>query len=61
MSAWGDKDDVASPGTVALSGLTVTGTSTFFANNFTVGDVITIADAGGSAVVGAIASANHRP
>ena len=36
MSAWGDKDDVASPGTVALSGLTVTGTSTFFANIFTV-------------------------
>ena len=57
MSAWGDKDDVASPGTVALSGLAVPGTSTFFANNFTVGDVITIADAGGSAVVSAIASA----
>ena len=57
MSAWGNKDDVASPGTVALAGLTVTGTSTFFANNYTVGDVITIADAGGDATIGAITSA----
>jgi len=51
MSAWGNKDDIASPGTVALSGLTVTGTSTFFANNYTAGDVINIADAGGDAVI----------
>ena len=57
MSAWGNKDDIASPGTVALSGLTVTGTSTFFANNYSSGDVISIADAGGDAVIGAIASA----
>ena len=56
MSAWGNKDDVASPGTVALAGLTVTGTNTFFANNYTVGDVITIADAGGDATIGAITS-----
>lgn len=46
MSAWGNKDDVASPGTVSLSGLTVTGTGTFFANNFSVGQVMQIADAG---------------
>lgn len=57
MSAWGNRDDVASPGTVALAGLTVTGTGTFFANNYTVGDVITIADAGGDATIGAITSA----
>jgi len=54
MSAWGNKDDVASPGTVALSGLTVTGTATFFANNFAVGQVINIADSGGEAVIKAI-------
>ena len=57
MSAWGNKDDVASPGTVALAGLTVTGTGTFFANNYTIGDVITIADAGGDATISAITSA----
>jgi hypothetical protein len=51
MSAWGNKDDIASPGTVALSGLTVTGTGTFFANNYTAGDVINITDAGGDAVI----------
>lgn len=51
MSAWGNKDDIASPGTVALSGLTVTGTSTFFANNFSAGQVINITDAGGDAVI----------
>ena len=55
MSAWGNKDDVASPGTVGLSGLTVTGSGTAFAN-YTVGNIITIADTGGSAVIGAIAS-----
>lgn len=57
MSSWGNKDDIASPGTVALAGLTVTGTNTFFANNYSVGDVIRIADAGGDAVIGAIANA----
>jgi len=57
MSSWGNKDDIASPGTVALSGLTVTGTGTFFANNYASGDVIRIADAGGDAVIGAIANA----
>ena len=56
MSLWGNKDDIASPGTVALSGLTVTGTDTFFANNYAAGDVIAIADAGGEAVISAIAS-----
>jgi hypothetical protein len=55
MSAWGNKDDVASPGTVAVSGTTVTGTSTFFANNFVVGQVITVTD-GGSGVIQSIAS-----
>lgn len=40
MSAWGNKDDIASPGTVALSGVAVTGTSTFFANNYSEGDVV---------------------
>jgi len=57
MSSWGNKDDIASPGTVALAGLTVTGTGTFFANNYASGDVIRIADAGGDAVVLAIANA----
>ena len=57
MSSWGNKDDIASPGTVALSGLTVTGTSTFFANNFSAGQVISIADAGGDAVIKAITNA----
>ncbi len=46
MSAWGNKDDVASPGTVAVSGVTITGTSTFFANNLTSGMVISVADLG---------------
>lgn len=54
MSSWGNQDDIASPGTVALSGLTVTGTGTFFSNNYSVSDVITIADAGGDAVIAAI-------
>lgn len=57
MSAWGNKDDIASPGTVALASLTVTGTGTFFANNYAAGDVITIADAGGDAVINAITNA----
>jgi len=56
MSAWGNKDDIASPGTVALSGLTVTGTGTFFANNYSSGQVIEIADAG-DAVINVIANA----
>lgn len=38
MSAWGNKDDIASPGTVTLtsnsSGHFVIGTGTFFANNY---------------------------
>ena len=55
MSAWGDKDDVASPGTVGLASLAVTGSGTSF-TNYTVGNIITIADAGGSAVIGAITS-----
>jgi hypothetical protein len=57
MSAWGNKDDIASPGRVDLTGLTVAntgGTATFFANNFSVGQVINIVGAG-SAVIGAIA------
>ena len=57
MALWGTKDDIASPGTVALSGLTVTGTSTFFANNYAAGDIITIADAGGDAVIASITNA----
>lgn len=57
MSSWGNKDDIASPGTVALAGLTVTGTGTFFANNYSSGDVITITDAGGDAVINAITNA----
>jgi hypothetical protein len=56
MASWGLNDDVASPGTVDLSGLTVTGTGTFFSNNYVVGDVISIAGAGGDAVIGAITS-----
>jgi len=45
MSAWGDKDFIASPGTIDLAGLAVSNTAgvpTFFANNFAVGDVIGI-------------------
>lgn len=56
MSAWGNKDDIASPGTVDLSGLTVTGTGTFFANNYSVGDVIKFTT-NGSAVIKSIANA----
>lgn len=55
MSAWGNKDDVASPGTVGLASLAVTGSGTSF-TNYTVGNIITIADTGGSAVIGAITS-----
>ena len=55
MSAWGNKDDVASPGTVTVSGTTVTGTSTFFSNNFVVGQVINVTD-GGSGVIKTIAN-----
>jgi len=55
MSAWGNKDDVASPGTVTVTGTTVTGTGTFFANNFVVGQVITVTD-GGSGVIKSIAN-----
>tara|TARA_R110001606_G_scaffold13233_1_gene57712 strand:+ start:3696 stop:4166 length:471 start_codon:yes stop_codon:yes gene_type:complete len=50
MSAWGNKDDVASPGTVAVSGVTITGTDTFFANNLTSGMVISVADLGSGVV-----------
>ena len=50
MSAWGNKDDVASPGTVAVSGLAITGTNTFFANNLTSGMVVNIADCGSGVV-----------
>ena len=57
MSAWGNKDDVASPGTVTVSGTTVTGTNSFFANNFVVGQVITVTD-GGSGVIQTIANSS---
>jgi hypothetical protein len=50
MSSWGNKDDIASPGTVDLSGLTVTGSGTFFANNYSSGQVINIAGAGDAAI-----------
>lgn len=64
MSAWGNKDDIASPGTVALTAnstgfINVDGTGTFFANNYAAGDVITIADAGGDAVIKSITNATH--
>lgn len=58
MSGWGDKDDVTSPGTVTVSGLNVsngTGSSTFFSNNYIVGQVITIGGFG-SATILAIAN-----
>ena len=51
MSAWGNKDDIASPGVVALAGLTVTGGNTFFSNNFSVGHTISINNAGGDATI----------
>jgi len=54
MSAWGNKDDIASPGTVTVAGVAITGTNTFFANNFVVGQVITVVD-GGSGVIQSIA------
>jgi len=50
MSAWGNKDDVASPGTVAVSGTTITGTDTFFANNYTSGMVINVATLGSGVI-----------
>jgi hypothetical protein len=50
MSAWGNKDDVASPGTVAVSGTTITGTNTFFANNYTSGMVINVATLGSGVI-----------
>ena len=56
MSAWGNKDDIASPGTVDLTGLAVAnsaGVPTFFANNFAAGQVINITGAG-SAVIASI-------
>lgn len=56
MSAWGNKDDIASPGTVSLSGLTVTGTGTFFANNYAAGDVIKF-NTYGSGVINSITNA----
>lgn len=55
MSAWGNKDDIASPGTVTVAGVQVTGTNTFFANNFSVGQVITVTD-GGSGVIQTISN-----
>lgn len=52
MSAWGNKDDVASPGTVTVTGgTTVTGTGTFFANNFSVGQMVSVTDSGSSVIV----------
>jgi len=57
MSAWGNKDDVSSAGTVTLAGLAVTGSGTAFAVEQKVGDVITIADAGGDATIATITSA----
>tara|TARA_R100000951_G_scaffold64215_1_gene54283 strand:+ start:210 stop:677 length:468 start_codon:yes stop_codon:yes gene_type:complete len=52
MSAWGNKDDIASPGTVTVTGgTTVTGTATVFANNYTIGDVITITDSGTATIL----------
>ena len=52
MSAWGNKDDIASPGTVTVTGgTTVTGTATVFANNYSVGDVITITDSGTATIL----------
>lgn len=54
MSAWGNKDDVASPGTITVSGTAVSngaGSSTFFANNYTVGQVVTIAGYGSATIV----------
>lgn len=54
MSAWGNKDDIASPGTVTVAGVAITGTNTFFANNFVVGQVINVVD-GGSGVIQSIA------
>ena len=55
MSAWGNKDDIASPGTVAVSGTTITGTGTFFANNYTSGMVVEVATLG-TGVINTIAS-----
>ena len=52
MSAWGNKDDVASPGTVTVTGGTaVAGSGTFFANNFTVGQMVSVTDSGSSVIV----------
>ena len=50
MSAWGNKDDIASPGTVTVAGVAVAGIGTFFANNYVAGQVMTVTD-GGSGVI----------
>ena len=44
MSLWGNKDTVYSDGTIAISGVTVTGTGTTFdtAGLISAGDVLTV-------------------
>lgn len=62
MSAWGNRDDIASPGTVTLtsnsSGHIVIGTGTFFANNYAAGDVVRFSNFG-SGVIKSITNATH--
>lgn len=48
---WGNTDFIASPGTVDVSGLTVTGTGTFFANNYSAGDVIDFGSTGSAVIL----------
>ena len=58
MSAWGNKDTVASPGTITISGTAVSngaGAATFFSNNYVVGQTISVGGSG-SAVIVAIAN-----
>lgn len=63
MSAWGNKDDIASPGTVTLTsnstGHFVIGTGTFFANNYTQNtQVIRIGNFGQGAIL-SVTNATH--
>jgi len=53
MSSWGNKDTVASPGTITVTGVNVAngpGAATFFANNYAVGQTVDLLG-GGSAVI----------
>ena len=47
MALWGNNDNIATFGTVAVDGTTVTGTGTTFTSDVTVGQVIRVGARGG--------------